>query len=199
METPVPTPNANAAGQGHGRPLAERLAMTRHVLKIDAMLFVGIMFLALLGVGITSSQGANADAYWRYMLILMALATTLWGEWRSRRLGATQGSRLLYQQMILWGAALVSMAVIYLLLGQGRLTYGTTGLLVLLVLAFATFVDGMLVSWKLYVVGLLLFLTLLLTTLVERYLWLIMLLAAVMVALVLILVMWKLHHAETNG
>ena len=85
------------------------------------------------------------------------------------------------------------MAVIYLLLGTGRLNYETTGLLILLVLAFATFIDGMLVSWKLYVVGLLLLFTLLLATYVEQFLWMIVLAALVMIALVLVFVVWKLR------
>lgn len=184
MNTPVSTPELS---------VRERLAVAGHVLKIDALLFVSIMFLALLGVGITDYRGESAHGYWRYMLILMALGTTLWGVWRSRRLGLAEGSKLLYQQAILWGAAMLTMAVIYLLLGTGRLNYETTGLLILLVLAFATFVDGMLVSWKLYVVGALLLLTLLLATYVEQFLWMIVLAAVVMIALVLVFVVWKLR------
>ncbi|WGZ93152.1 MAG: hypothetical protein QJT81_15185 [Candidatus Thiothrix putei] len=175
-------------------PLTERMAAFRHVLKIDAMLFVGIMFLALLGVGMTDYRGESAHGYWRYILILIALASTLWGMWRARRLGLVGSGKLLFQQMVLWGAALVAMAVIYLLLGTGRLNYETTGLLILLVLAFATFVDGMLVSWKLYVVGTLLLLTLLLATYVEEFLWIIVLVAVVMIALVLVFVVWKLRQ-----
>jgi uncharacterized membrane protein len=78
-------------------------------------------------------------------------------------------------------------------LGTGRLNYETTGLLILLVLAFTTFIDGMLVSWKLYVVGLLLLLTLLMATYVESFLWMIVLAAVVMIALVLVFVVWKLR------
>ena len=184
------TPAATSQQDLH---LSDRLAMAKHVLKMDAMLFVGIMFLALLGVGITDYRGENAHGYWRYMLILMSVGTTLWGAWRARRLGLAESSKLLYQQVILWGTAMVAMAVIYLLLGTGRLNYETTGLLILLVLAFTTFIDGMLVSWKLYVVGLLLLLTLLLATYVESFLWMIVLAAVVMIALVLVFVVWKLR------
>lgn len=193
MNTSVSTPNMPTGKPEQDLSLHDRLAVAKHVLKIDAMLFVGIMFMALLGVGITDYRGESAHGYWRYMLILMALATTLWGVWRSRRLGLVASSKLLYQQAILWGSALITMAVIYLLLGTGRLNYETTGLLILLVLAFTTFIDGMLVSWKLYVVGALLLLTLLLATYVEQFLWMIVLAAVVMMALVLIFVVWKLR------
>lgn len=199
MNTSISTPQAGANTAADspenqsGLNLAERAAAFKRVLKIDALLFIGIVFIALLGVGITDYKGESAHSYWRYMLIMMALGTTLWGEWRVKQLGLREGSRLLYQQIILWGAALVTMAVIYLLLGTGRLNYETTGLLILLVLAFATFIDGMLVSWKLYVVGLLLLFTLLLATYVEQFLWMIVLAALVMIALVLVFVVWKLR------
>lgn len=194
MNTSVSTQTTHEATSGQDTSLSDKLAVARHVMKIDAMLFVGIVFLALLGVGITDYKGESAHSYWRYMLILMALSTTLWGVWRARRLGLAESSKLLLQQVILWGAALVAMGVIYLLLGTGRLNFETTGLLVLLILAFATFIDGMLVSWKLYVVSALLLLTLLLATYVEAFLWLIVIAAVVMVALVLIFVVWKLRH-----
>jgi cation transport ATPase len=176
-----------------GHSLAERIATFKHVLKIDAMLFVGIVFLSLLGVGITDYRGESAHSYWRYMLIAMALMTTLWGVWRAGRLGLAEGGKLLFRQIILWGATLAAMSVIYLLLSTGRLNYETTGLLILLVLAFATFVDGMLVSWKLYVVGGLLLFTLLMATYVEQYLWMIVITAVVLIVLVLLFVVWKIR------
>lgn len=193
MNTPVSTQKTSTENLPQNPSLGDRLTTAKHVMKIDALLFVGIVFVSLLGVGITDYQGQSAHSYWRYMLILMALSTTLWGVWRTRRLGLAESSKLLFQQIILWGAALAAMGVIYLLLGTGRLNFETTGLLVLLVLAFATFIDGMLVSWKLYVVSGLLLLTLLLATYVEAFLWMIVIVAVVVVALVLIFVVWKLR------
>lgn len=165
----------------------------KHVLKLDALMFVTIMLLALLGVGITDYNAASAHGYWRYLMLAMAVLTTLWGVWRTRKLGLAQGSKLLYQQSILWGSTLVAMLVIYLLQAEGRLDFEITGLMVLLVLALATFIDGMLVSWKLYIVGLVLLLALLLATYVEAFLWMIVLAAVVMITLVLAFVAWKLR------
>ena len=51
----------------------------------------------------------------------------------------------------------------------------------------------MLVSWKLYVVGALLLFTLMMATHVEQYLWMIVIAAVVMIALVIIFVVWKLR------
>lgn len=191
MDVAVSEPRTNL-------PVAEPSATFKQVLKVDVVLFIGIVFLALLGVGITNYRVDNAYSYWSYMLVFLALMTTAWGGWRSKKLGLLQGGKLLYQQAILWGAALIAVAVIYRLLEAGRINVDTTGLLVLLMLTFATFVDGMLVSWKLYVVGALLLLTLLMAAYVGQFLWIILLAAVVLIALVLIFVVWKIRSYSND-
>lgn len=186
MDTAVSEPRANS-------PVAESGATFKQVLKVDAVLFVSIIFLAVLGVGITNYRIDSAYSYWSYMLVFLALMTTAWGMWRSKKLGLLKSGKLLYQQAILWGGALVAVAVIYRLLNAGRINVDTTGLLVLLMLTFTTFVDGMLVSWKLYVVSALLLLTLLMAAYVGQFLWIILLVAVVLIALVLAFVVWKLR------
>jgi uncharacterized membrane protein len=84
-------------------------------------------------------------------------------------------------------------AVIYRLLDTGRVNYETTGLLILLVLTLTTFVDGMLVSWKLYVVSALLLFSLLMAMYVGQLLWMIVLVALVLIGLVLAYVIWKIR------
>ena len=67
--------------------LYEVITTVKHVMKMDMILFIGIMFLTLLGVGITDYNGESAHTYWRYMVILMAITTSLWGVWRAWWLG----------------------------------------------------------------------------------------------------------------
>lgn len=193
MNTSVTEQNMPTDKPDTDLPQRSRLATVKHVMKMDMILFIGIMFLTLLGVGITDYKGESAHTYWRYMVILMAITTSLWGVWRAWWLGLAKIGKLLYQQVVLWGTALVALRVIYLLLDTGRLNFETTGLLILLILGFTTFIDGMLVSWKLYVVGALLLFTLLMATHVEQYLWMIIIAAVVMMALVIIFVVWKLR------
>jgi uncharacterized membrane protein len=190
MNTPTPTP----APETHAdTSLTEQAKAFKHVMKVDAILFVGIIFLALLGVGITNYRGSNAHTYWTYLLVLLALVTSAWGAWRSKRLGVMESGKLLFEQAILWGGALVAVAVIYRLLDTGRVNYETTGLLILLVLTLTTFVDGMLVSWKLYVVSALLLFSLLMAMYVGQLLWMIVLVALVLIGLVLAYVIWKIR------
>ena len=180
-------------------PVHERLLVIKHVLKIDTVIFGGIMVMALVGAGITDYNAQEAHLFWRYLMIGMALGTTIWGLWRSKRLGLFEAEHLLVRQVVLWGAALVAVGVVYLLLSIGRLNFETTGLMILLILAYATFVDGMLVSWKLYIVGLVLLLTLLLDAYLENYLLIVVLVSAGVLALVLVALVWQIRHHSMSS
>lgn len=190
----LPAPEPAAVPENHtDTSLAERARVLKHILKVDAALFLGVVSLALLGVGITTVQGGSAHYYWAGLMVLMALATTGWGMWRSKHLGVMKSGRLLLEQTILWGGGLVAVVVIYQLLDTEHISYETTGLLVLLVLTLVTFVDGLLVSWKLYVVSGVLLSALLTVLYAGQFLWLIVLAAVVLAGLVLAFVFWRLR------
>lgn len=177
----------------NGESASEHLASIKKVMKIDIIAFFTLMLLAILGIGITDTNADKAHGYWRYFMIIMAVFSTFWGLWRSRTLGAGQARQFMYQQTILWIAGFSAASVIYMLLGTGRLNYETTGLLMLLVIAFTTFVDGMLVSWKLYIIGAVLLLTLYLATYIESFLWIILIVSGILTALIIFITILKLR------
>ncbi|WP_020560900.1 hypothetical protein [Thiofilum flexile] len=160
-------------------------------LKRDALFFGGIIFLALLGIGITNYNGEKSYTYWTYMLVITAIVTTIWGWRKGEHTGFKNNSKFLLQQVTLWGAAFIALLVIYLFLESGRLNYETTGLMILLLLALVTFIDGILVSWELYIVGLLLLLSLLTVTYMQKFLWIIILIAIIGGGLALAFMMLK--------
>lgn len=176
----------------------EEKTAVKHVLIVDSMIFIGILGIALLGVGFTDYKGQLSEYYWRWVFIALAITTTVWGVWRSRKLGVYTESKILYRQAVIWGAGLLTMGVIFLLLSTGRLNYETTGLLILLLLALVTFIDGLIVSWKLYFVGVTFLMILLLSTYVESYLWMILIFAGVMMALVGIIVILEIKKLQNH-
>lgn len=168
----------------------------KHVLIVDTLIFVTMMIITVIGIGLTDVQGVHSKTYWSWVFIGMAIGTTLWSIWRYRKLGLYEESQILYKQIILWGAGLFALGTLYLLLSTGRLNYETTGLLILLLLAMITFIDGMLVSWKLYFVGILIFCILILSTYIESYLWIIVLLSVVLILLVSIYVIYTIKQLK---
>ncbi|CAA6822452.1 MAG: Unknown protein [uncultured Sulfurovum sp.] len=168
----------------------------KHILIVDSLIFTVLIIITLIGIGLTDVEGIHSKSYWSFIFIGMAVGTTLWSSWRYTKLGLYEESQILYRQLILWGAGIVGLATLYLLLSTGRLNYETTGFLILLLLALVTFIDAMLVSWKLYLVGLLFLAILLLSMYVESYLWIIVIIALALVLLVGTYVFFKLKHLK---
>lgn len=171
-------------------------ASIKKVLIVDTVVFIAVLCAAVAGVGLTDFKGLASESYWKWLFIITALVTTIWGLWRDRQLGMIEERNLLYHQVVIWGSGLIAMGVIYLLLSTGRLNYETTGLLILLLLALLTFIDGMIVSWKLYLVGLTQLAILLTTTYIESYLWLILLFSAIIILLVILYVVFKIKKLK---
>lgn len=168
-------------------------------LKTDAAFFGILMLIALFGVGLTDLRGIKAVNYWDWLMVIFAITTTVWGIWHSRKDGLKTNGKLLYQQAIVWGAAFVAMTAVYLLQTTGRLNFEATGLLMLLILATVTFIDGLFVSWMLYAVGVLLLATMLLALYVEQFLWMIILLAVVLIIAVGIYVYNGMQHRQQSA
>lgn len=168
----------------------------KHILMVDSIIFIVLLSVAVIGVGLTDVQGIRSESYWSWVFIGMAISTTLWSSWRYRKLGIYEDGKILYRQLVLWSSGLVALGTLYVLLTTGRLNYETTGLLILLLLSLITFIDGMLVSWKLYLVGILFFIILLLSTYVESYLWIIILIAFGLILVVGGFVIYKIKRLK---
>jgi hypothetical protein len=69
---------------------------------------------------------------------------------------------------------LVAVNLVYFLLHSGRLDSENTGLVILLILALATFLAGLRLDWRLCILGVLLGGTLILATYLEEFLWVVL-------------------------
>jgi hypothetical protein len=180
----------------------EHLIENKHVLKkvllVDTFFFLVILTMSLVGIGLTDFKGLSSEAYWRFVFILTAVITTIWSVWKYRKLGIYEGSKILYKQAVVWFSGFVAMGLLYMLLSTGRLNYETTGLLIVLLLALLTFIDGILVSWKLFLIGLTLLFALILSTYVESYLWMILIFTGIVVLGVVLFVVLKIKKLEKN-
>jgi|WetSurMetagenome_2_1015567.scaffolds.fasta_scaffold01565_16 hypothetical protein len=143
-----------------------------HGLKVSEIIFVILMVLAIIGVGITDFSPASSYWYWLAMAPVFACACLII-EWT--RIGSEGKSWLsiLRTQLLTWFGLLVAVQLVYFLLRAGRLTYESTGLIILLLLALTTFIVGIHLGFQLCVLGVFLGLTLLCVAFLEQYVWLI--------------------------
>ena len=164
-----------------------------HGLKVFEVIFVTLMVLSLIGVGITDFSPAHSYWYWFAMAPIFAISCLII-EWTHARSEGKSWMSILRTQLFTWLGLLVAVQVVFLLLRAGRLTYESTGLVILLLLALTTFIVGISLGYQLCFLGGFLGLTLLMVAYLEQYIWVVMFLAILGLGVTLYAFKRKLKH-----
>jgi hypothetical protein len=155
-----------------------------HGLKVFEIIFVILVVLSLVGVGITDFSPASSYWYWFAMAPMFACACLII-EWTHARNEGRSWTSIFRTQFLTWFGLLVAVQAVFLLLRAGRLTYESTGLVILLLLALTTFISGINLGYQLCLLGGFLCLTLLMVACLEQYIWVLVLAAVVGVGVTL--------------
>ena len=156
----------------------------RRGIELTALLTAFI--LSVIGIGITDFRPMMSYRYWGAMTLILALTGIVMGWARQQKRGQPAKDMLL-TQLVHWGATFATVAGIYMLLGSGRLNYENTGLVVLLTLALATFLDGYRVSWSFGSLGGMMFVTAMLGAYIEQYIWVVLIMIICTAVVIIIL------------
>ena len=147
----------------------------------DELILGGLVGLSWIGVALTDMDPTISHLYWLAMVPILALVC-LWTEWSRLRHQGITWARILRTQLLYWGALLVAVQLVYLLVNAGRINFEAAGLVILLLLALTTFVQGIYVDSRFFVVGLFLGLSLVIMTYLDEYLRILLVIAIVAVA-----------------
>ncbi len=162
----------------------------KHLIE-EIVLFI-VLILSLVGMGITDFSSNESHRYWTLMIIFYALASIGLG-WSRTKNPEKIFKELIVQQLIHWGATLLTVSGVYLLLHTGRLNYESTGLIVELILGFSLFLNGRNLGWRCSLLGLLVGCTAIVAAYVEEYIWVILLVA---LCLAVIAFFWEKHRLK---
>lgn len=145
------------------------------------IIFLLLMILSVIGVAITDFSRKYSPLFWFAMVPVFAVSCLIIEWTRARRSGMSRLS-ILQTQFLIWLGLLAAVSITYVLLFTGRLNYENTGLVMLLLLALATYFTGLILDYRLCLLGISLATTLLVMALLEEYLWVVVLLGVVAVA-----------------
>ncbi|HHL31501.1 MAG TPA: hypothetical protein ENJ41_02870 [Oceanospirillales bacterium] len=152
---------------------------------IEAISLTLALVLSVLGIGVTDYSPAQSYHYWSAMILILSVAGITIGWIRADQLSRPV-SEILVTQIVHWVSTAVAVMGVLLLLKAGRLTFEGTGLVLLVLLGLATFLDGCRVSWYFSSIGVLMFVTAIAAAFIEQYLW-VLLVAGVGIAIAALL------------
>ncbi len=169
--------------------------------SVEGITLTGTLILSMLSISITDYSPLQSYRYWGVMTLVLAVAGIILGWSRAKRLGLPVRV-MLFTQLVHWCSTGVVIAGVFLLLRAGRLNYESTGLVLLLMLGLATFLDGYRVSWHFSLIGLLMFATGIVAAYVEEYLWVLLIIAT---GAAVVIIFWEKlrksrpHHAQVES
>ena len=152
--------------------------------------FVGLVALSVIGEVVGNFSPIISFWYWLTMMPVFA-ATAIVTEWSRARAAGQSSMTMIWIQVAHWGGAVIALFATYSIWHVGRLGNEHTGLIVLLLLALTTFLDGYHVGWRFYLAGLLLFIYSIVAALLKSVIWLTLLIA---IPVVVFGLYWDKNH-----
>ena len=156
----------------------------------DGVIMIVLALLAIVGIGITDFSPQLSHWYWLAMVVVVGIACIVM-EWsRARKKGLGVGA-ILKNEILIWLSVVLAVNLVYFLLHSGRLDSENTGLVILLILALATFLAGLRLGWRLCILGALLGGALIMATYLEEFLWIVLIVVLATAAAVYFMARYK--------
>jgi hypothetical protein len=150
--------------------------MNMHRLQSNHHLFLLRLALSLLGILIARIYRHSGHDYWLVMTVLFGLLALAPDYYRVRQNG--EDSAGLVRQALHWSGGLFAALVVYAYHGTGRIFHEEAGLIVLLILALTTYLDGLHTGWRNCFMGIFLCLTAISIGYFDDYFWPLFILAS---------------------
>jgi MFS family permease len=177
-------------------PDAHPSTATRKFHAEELIFFAAIIF-SLVGVAITDYAPTQSWVYWLFMIAALATSAIVIEKLLVPR-KELPFSRLLGTQLIHWGATLIAVFISFTFVKTGRMTYEGIGLVVLLILSLATFLDGYHVGWRFYLTGTFLGITTVLAAYFEQFMWVMFIIAILSVVFAVYLEKYLTSRRESD-
>ncbi len=132
-------------------------------------LFIVRLLLSLLGAYIGTSYRDLSHDYWLILMFLFTVIAIAPGYYRFKR--HRDNLKELTRDIMHWSGGLCAGIVVYAYHSSGRIFHEETGLIVLLIVALTTYLDGIQRGWRCIFTGLFLGLITVCVAFFDSYLW----------------------------
>ncbi|MBS3963917.1 MAG: hypothetical protein KGZ80_05360 [Methylomonas sp.] len=161
----------------------------KHYLGLEEGIFILMVVLSLTGISVTNFSVHDGYGYWLFMVFVFGLVSIV-VSWLQSRTNDNDFSIIIKQQGLHWFHTLVIVAAASLLNKSGQLSEIAATLVVLLILALATMLDGFRIGWQFSLLGFFLASCALIIAYVQPFMWYCIGLAILVIAATLLWARW---------
>jgi hypothetical protein len=186
-DQPDPATNAPApplsVDPNHAPPGPHSSFVVPRTWKVGAIAAIIMVMLALLGIGLTTTNASVAPTYWISLVPLYGVLC-IFTAWRHRDKHLER--REVIRQVLHWVGIGTALALDFFIRGTGVETGVAAGLNAVLLLALGCFLAGIHLEWLFILVGLLLGASVVVVAKADQYLWLMFVVGALAIAAIVI-------------
>lgn len=150
-------------------PIDELLASPRRF-GLEETVFIVLVLLSLLGIIITDYSPHDGYGYWMMMVFVFGILS-IFVSWLQAKSNEIDFGEIAKQQMMHWLHTLVIVGAAFLLNKSGQLTDISASLVILLILALSTMLDGYRIGWQFSLLGFFLAACAIIVAYVEQFIW----------------------------
>ncbi|NJD07932.1 MAG: hypothetical protein FIA97_15770 [Methylococcaceae bacterium] len=156
-------------------------APQRHNSAVEEVVLIIIIILCLVGIAVTDFSPQDAFVYWMSMIFVFGICAMVTGWFNAKLIHDPEEEghkikEMFIDQFLHWLGALVAVGCLFSFIEAERIDQETTSLMVLLILALATYLDGIRIGWRFSVAGIYLALTAVAANFIDTFMpWLIVL------------------------
>ncbi len=143
--------------------------ITRHF-AIEQGVFLLLMAISLFGIVIISFSKKDGYAYWLFMVLVFGILSIFVSKLQSQT-NDNDFANIVKEQGLHWLHTLLVVIVSSLLHKSGQLSDEGASLVILLLLALATMLDGMRIGWQFTVLGFFLAASTIVIAFIESFMW----------------------------
>ncbi len=166
-----------------------QLISEKRKFQLEEGILIFLLILSLVGIGITNFSPSDGYWYWIAMILVFAVSAIIIGWFQSKQ-KERSFKKLLLEQFFHWGSCMLVVGAMFTLLHSQHLSSDNAGLIILLLLSLATFLDGQRVGWRFSVVGLFLGVSAIIASHFAQFMWIEILLAIFLVAVTILWEAW---------
>ncbi|MDD1640323.1 MAG: hypothetical protein LUQ68_02040 [Methylococcaceae bacterium] len=176
--------------------MLEKTEMTaKRRFYVEEAILILLLTLTLVGVWITDYSPVDGYGYWMIMVFVFALlAMTI--AWQQSRHRITDFKKIIREQSLHWFTSLLVVEGVFSLQKSEHLTQEDAGLVIMMILAQSTILDGLRVGWRFSLVGIFLGLSAIIAANTHHFFWIELIIAILIVAVTILIEVWQERRAQ---
>ncbi|MBL9060736.1 MAG: hypothetical protein JNK88_12015 [Mangrovicoccus sp.] len=164
-------------------------------MAIEAVIAAILLALAFVAIAASDVSAMRSNGYWLGLVVVFALVS--YGFDRVSSGGRWVDLTALTRTAVHWLGVLAAIELVHVFVQAGQMTNADTGLACGLILALGAFTAGAWGNWRMGILGLALGVATAVVALIEQYLW--VLLAVALVAVAVMLLVARMRRASTGA